>query len=57
MNYFDHQVACVGTGADQFHAIADALDKLEKQILKQRSRWRDTKRSKGATVRAGEPAV
>ena len=57
INYFDHQVACVGTGADQFHAIADALDKLEKQILKQRSKWRDTKRGSGATVRAAEPAA
>lgn len=41
---FDHPVVGVGTGADQFTALFEALEKLEKQVLKLRAKRRDTKR-------------
>ncbi len=43
-SYYDHSVAGAGSGADQFTAISEAFDKLEKQIQKLRTKWRDTKR-------------
>jgi putative sigma-54 modulation protein len=44
VNYFDHRMVCVGSNADLFTAIHSAIEKLEKQAVKQRSKWRDTKR-------------
>lgn len=45
-NAFDHSF--VGTGSDRDLEVAanTALDKLEKQIVKLRNKWRDTKRTK-----------
>ncbi|MDX2150319.1 MAG: ribosome-associated translation inhibitor RaiA [Bryobacteraceae bacterium] len=45
VQWYDHAVVCVGSDSDLFTAICDAIDKLEKQILKLRTKWRDTKRS------------
>ena len=45
VNYFDHQMVGVGSNSDLFTAIHSAIDKLEKQVVKQRSKWRDTKRT------------
>jgi putative sigma-54 modulation protein len=42
--YYDHNVVGVSSGTDQFTALCDAFDKLEKQVLKLRTKWRDTKR-------------
>ncbi|MCX6622122.1 MAG: HPF/RaiA family ribosome-associated protein [Acidobacteria bacterium] len=42
--YFDHQIVGVGSDSDVPAAVTDALDKLEKQILKQQTKWRDTNR-------------
>lgn len=44
MNLFDHQVAVLGSDADLDTALTDAAVKLEKQILKMRTKWRDTRR-------------
>jgi putative sigma-54 modulation protein len=44
VNYFDHQLVGVGSSSDLFTAIHSAIEKLEKQAVKQRSKWRDTKR-------------
>ncbi len=35
----------VGSNSDLFTAIHSAIEKLEKQAVKQRSKWRDTKRT------------
>ncbi len=44
VRYHDHKLASESAAADFFTATGDALDKLEKQILKVRTKWRDTKR-------------
>ncbi len=44
-NYHNHPLVGVGSGTDLFTAIHDAVEKLEKQALKVRTKWRDAKRS------------
>ncbi len=45
VNYFGHQLVGIGADADLFTAIHSAAEKLEKQALKARTKWRDTKRA------------
>ncbi len=40
-----HPLVGVASDVDQFAALTTALDKLEKQVLKLRAKWRDTKRA------------
>lgn len=58
VNAWDHALVGVGSDADLEKAAHDALDKLEKQILKLRNKWRDTKRHKDkeAAGQVSEPA-
>ena len=44
INYYNHQLVGLGSGSDLFNAIHDASEKLEKQILKARTKFRDNKR-------------
>ncbi|HLH19311.1 MAG TPA: ribosome-associated translation inhibitor RaiA [Bryobacteraceae bacterium] len=44
VNYYGHQLVGAGSSADLFTAIAGAAEKLEKQAVKARTKWRDTKR-------------
>ena len=44
VNAWDHALVGIGTNADVTMAATEAFDKLEKQLLKMRERWRDTKR-------------
>ena len=46
INAWDHSMVGIGSDADLVAAAHGALDKLEKQILKLRNKWRDTKRHK-----------
>lgn len=65
VQYRNHQLVGESAAADAFTAMTDALEKLEKQILKVRTKWRDTKRgpkqqpeiapAAEAPVRAKEP--
>jgi len=68
MNFYDHSLVGVGAGSDFFTAVSAALDKAEKQALKIRTKWRDTKRGpkdksmegvngKAASVVEPEPPV
>jgi putative sigma-54 modulation protein len=45
INYYGHQLAGLGSSSDLFNAIHAAAQKLEKQAVKARSKWRDTKRT------------
>src|SRR5512142_2580373 len=45
VNYFNHQLVGLGSSTDLFTAIHSASEKLEKQALKARTKWRDTKRT------------
>ena len=53
INYYGHQLAGLGSSTDLFNAIHAAAGKLEKQAVKARSKWRDTKR----TPRKSAPEV
>jgi putative sigma-54 modulation protein len=44
MNFYDHALVGEGSDADVSACAMQAIDKLEKQLLKQRERWRDTHR-------------
>jgi putative sigma-54 modulation protein len=44
VNAWDHALVGIATDADLSVAAHQSFDKLEKQILKLRARWRDTKR-------------
>lgn len=59
VNYHNHQLVGIGTNTDLFTAIHEAAGKLEKQAIKLRAKWRDTKRTprKAATEPAEEPAA
>lgn len=44
IQYHDHRLFGEESAADSFTAISTAIEKMEKQILKLREKWRDTKR-------------
>jgi putative sigma-54 modulation protein len=44
IRFHDHPLAGIGSDVDPFTAIMDAADKLEKQVLKLQTKWRDNKR-------------
>jgi putative sigma-54 modulation protein len=45
VNYYGHPLVGMGASADLFTAIHSAAEKLEKQALKARTKWRDNKRA------------
>ncbi len=45
VNYYNHQLVGLGSNGDLFTAIHAAAEKLEKQVVKARTKWRDSKRS------------
>ncbi|MFL6465231.1 MAG: ribosome hibernation-promoting factor, HPF/YfiA family [Bryobacteraceae bacterium] len=44
MNFYDHPLVGEGSDVDLTVALTQAAEKLEKQLLKHRDRWRDTHR-------------
>jgi len=44
VNYFNHKFVGIGSSTDLFQAIHGAVEKLEKQAIKERTKWRDKKR-------------
>ena len=44
VNAWDHAMVGIGSDADITVAATEAFDRLEKQLLKLRAKWRDTKR-------------
>jgi putative sigma-54 modulation protein len=44
INLFGHQLAGLGSSPDLFTAIHAAAEKLSKQVMKSRTKWRDTTR-------------
>ncbi len=53
MNFYDHPLVGEGQDGDLAVALTQAAEKLEKQLLKQRDRWRDTHRD-AKSVRSGK---
>lgn len=68
VNFYDHALASEGSDTDLDTALCQAVEKLEKQVLKLRGRWRDTQRdvkgvrttkengSESETAAASEPS-
>ena len=54
INYYGHQLVGLGSSSDLFTAIHSAAEKLEKQAVKTRAKWRDTKRSPRKTASEAE---
>ena len=52
IQYHDHRLFGEESAADAFSAISTAIEKMEKQILKLREKWRDTKRGPKEELRA-----
>ena len=44
MNFYDRSLAGEGADADLLTAVNQSIEKLEKQLVKMRQRWRDTHR-------------
>ena len=60
VNYHNHSLVGEGSNADLFTAIHAAVEKLEKQAIKVRAKWRDTQRTprrETAAKRAPGPAA
>ncbi|MGA2739186.1 MAG: ribosome-associated translation inhibitor RaiA [Bryobacteraceae bacterium] len=59
VNYHNHELVGIGSNVDLIAALHAAIEKLEKQSIKVRAKWRDTKRTprKEATAAPSEPAV
>jgi ribosomal subunit interface protein len=57
VNVWDHSIVAVGSDADLFTAVSGAVDHLEKQLAKLRTKWRDTKRHKEAPQRTPEASA
>jgi putative sigma-54 modulation protein len=53
MKFYDHPLVGEGADADLNVALTQAVEKLEKQLLRHRDRWRDTHRDAKA-VRSGK---
>jgi putative sigma-54 modulation protein len=56
IRYFNHQLVGLGSSSELFEAIAASAEKLEKQAVKARTKWRDNKRAPRPEVREEEPA-
>jgi putative sigma-54 modulation protein len=54
VNYHHHPLVGIGSDADLFTAIHSAVEKLEKQAIKVRAKWRDTKRTPRQRTAAAE---
>lgn len=44
LQFYDHQLVGIGAGPDPLAAVHSAIEKLEKQAVKQRDRWREKSR-------------
>ncbi|MGH9671716.1 MAG: ribosome hibernation-promoting factor, HPF/YfiA family [Bryobacteraceae bacterium] len=57
VNYYDHQVVGVEEAPDLFPALCGAIDKVEKQLLKHRAKFREKRRGGRVNSVAAEPVV
>jgi len=57
VHYYNHQLVGLGASTDLFNAIHEAAERLEKQALRTREKWRDTKRSPRSKEEEPAPAA
>jgi putative sigma-54 modulation protein len=57
LNFYDHQLVGIGRDGDFFNAMSAAIEKMEKQAVKLRTKWREKHRRNGKPREdgAGEP--
>ncbi len=48
LNFYDHQLCGVSANGDLLTAVTEAVEKLDKQIIRLRTKWRDTHRDPNA---------
>jgi putative sigma-54 modulation protein len=56
LQFYDHQLIGLGSDADLFTALSVALEKLEKQAVKTRTKWREKQRRSDAPGTGSEEA-
>jgi putative sigma-54 modulation protein len=56
LQFHDHKLVCKGSDTDLFTALSMALEKLDSQAVKQRTKWRATHRRKDEEVKRTEEA-
>src|SRR5271163_1731283 len=54
IQFYDHQLVAVGSDADLFTAIYEALDKLETQAVKNRGKWQERRKDGSAKARSAK---
>jgi putative sigma-54 modulation protein len=57
VNYHNHPLVGIAEDLDMFTSIHSAIQKLEKQAIKVRAKWRDTKRTPRKTALEPETAA
>jgi putative sigma-54 modulation protein len=55
--FYEHKLIGLGSGADVYTAICEALEKLETQAVKNRGKWREKHRRKDEPVVKEAPAA
>lgn len=56
INFYGQTLVGAGTATDQFTAVMDAVEKVQKQAIKSRTKFRDTKRDTPARASRRAPA-
>jgi putative sigma-54 modulation protein len=57
MNFYDHQLSAACADVDLLTAVTEAVEKLDKQIIKLRTKWRDTHRDPNGTRATKEKLI
>jgi putative sigma-54 modulation protein len=57
VNYYNHALVGIGSDVDLFNAIHSAAQKLEKQLVKAQTKWRDSKRTPNKGAAPPEPVA
>lgn len=52
INFYDHPLVGVGDSPDLLTAVTTAVDKLDKQVRKLRTKWRDSKRGPETSLKS-----
>ena len=57
IQFYDHQLIGIGSDGDLFNAMSGAIEKLEKQAVKQRAKWIEKKRRAPSAKSGAEAAA
>jgi putative sigma-54 modulation protein len=57
LNFYDHQLSAACADGDLLTAVTEAVEKLDKQIIKLRTKWRDTHRDPNGTRATKEKLI